>query len=61
MILIIIAKKYKTRPNSLIDTIAYNKGYRWNLPYSNLLTYSLSYPKSRDAIASKNEFQNLVK
>ena len=54
--MILIAKKYKTRPNSLIDTIAYNKGYRWNLPYSNLLTYSLSYPKSRDAIASKNNW-----
>ena len=24
------------------------------MPYANSLTYSLSYPKSRDAIASKN-------
>jgi len=52
---------FQTRPNSLIDTIASNNGYKQKMPYANLLTYSLSYPKSRDAIASKNEFQNLVK
>ena len=28
----------KTRPNSLIDTIASNNGYRWKMPYENLLT-----------------------
>ena len=44
----------KTKPNSLIDTIASNYGYRRKLPYANLLTHSLSYLKSRDAIASKN-------
>ena len=39
----------------LIDTIASNNGYRRNSvePYSNWLTYLLSYPQSRDAIASK--------
>ena len=49
---------FQTRPNSLIDTIASNNGYRQKMPYANLLTHSLthllSYPKSRDAIASKN-------
>ena len=45
---------YITRPNSLIDTIASNDGYRRKMPYVNLLTHSLSYPQSRDAIASKN-------
>ena len=40
----------------LIDTIASNNGYRRNLPYANLFTHLLSYPKSRDAIASKNIF-----
>ena len=38
--------------------IASNNGYRQKMPYANLLTHSLthllSYPKSRDAIASKN-------
>ena len=33
----------KTRPNSLIDTIASNYGYRRKLPYANLLTHSLTY------------------
>ena len=28
----------KTRPNSLIDTIASNNGYRQIMPYANLLT-----------------------
>ena len=45
-----------TRPSSLIDTIASNYGYRRKLPYANLLTHLLSYPKSRDAIASKKPF-----
>ena len=44
-----------TRPNSLIDTIVSNNGYRQQMPYANSLTHSLSYPKSRDAIASKIE------
>ena len=39
------------RPNSLTDTIASN---RQKMPYANLLTHSLLYPQSRDAIASKN-------
>ena len=40
------------RPNSLIDTIASNNGYRQNNTLFKL-TYQLSYSKSRDAIASK--------
>ena len=31
--------------------------YSWYLAYANLLTYWLSYPKSRDAIASKNIYK----
>ena len=42
-----------TRPISLIDTTASNIGYRQNNALFKL-TYLLSYPHSRDAIASKN-------
>ena len=45
-------KTMKTRPNSLIGTIASNKGYGQNNTLVKL-TYLLSYPQSRDAIASK--------
>ena len=45
----------KNKTKRLIDTIASYNGYRQKMPYANLLTYSLSYPKSRDAIASKIE------
>ena len=45
-----IAKR--KRPNRLIDTIASNMGYGHNNVLFNL-TYLLSYPQSRDAIASK--------
>ena len=34
--------------------------YSWYLAYANLLTYWLSYPKSRDAIASKNDFRCML-
>ena len=52
----------KTRPNRLIDTIASNNGYGQNNALSKLTdrqTDRLSYPKSRDAIASKNHFLSL--
>ena len=48
---------HETRPLwktfSLIDTIASNNCSRWKMPYANRFTYILSYPQSRDAIASK--------
>ena len=50
-----IALNNKTK--SLIDTIASNNGYRWDYAICKL-TLSLSYPKSRDAIASKNNVFN---
>ena len=49
----------QTRPNSLIDTIVSNNGYRLNNALCKL-NYSLSYPKSRDATASKNNVHLLV-
>ena len=33
---------------------ASNNCYRWKMPYENGHTDLLSYPKSRDAMASKN-------
>ena len=38
--IVIVRKLNLTRPNSLIDTIASNNSYRWNLPYANSLTHS---------------------
>ena len=39
-----------------MDTIASNNGYRWKIPYANLLTHRLSYAQSRYAIASKHKY-----
>ena len=49
-------KSDETRPNSLIDMIAYNNGYGWNNALFKLtfwINHLLSYLQSRVAIASK--------
>ena len=43
---------FKNKTKRLIDTIASYNGYRQKMA-SWSLTYRLSYPQSRDAIASK--------
>ena len=46
----------KNKTKRLIDTIASYNGYREKMAKWSL-TYLLSYPKSRDAIASKNSLE----
>ena len=47
-------RTYKNKTKRLIDTIASNNSYRWKMAEWFSLTELLSYPKSRDAIASKS-------
>ena len=44
----------KNKTKRLIDAITSNNGYGWKISLM-ILTDLLPYPKSRDAIASKNQ------
>ena len=41
------------KTKSLLDAITSNNGYTQKMPYAISLTHLLSYPNSKDAIASK--------
>ena len=57
----------RTRPNSLIDTIASNNGYIWKMPYANGLTHCntanlemLSHLKLMNLLSDENDCTNYM-